>query len=238
MANITLFDIESTRLEADFGFVICASYKELGSKKIVTHSIDDYPNFKKDPTNDKFLLRDLKAGLEKADVLVGHYSTRFDLPFINGRLLHHGLTPVAPIPHVDTWRVSRNRLKITRNSLAALAEFFGFDEKTYLNKNIWVRASAGHRPSIKYIIEHCEQDVRVLEDVYTKIRVLAPDHPNINLTRFVTKSDPRCPICGSHKLQKRGYIIARTRRSPRYSCQECGSWSRGAPEKVDGIVLK
>lgn len=235
MAKIYGFDIETTNLSADFGFMICACVRDFELNKTTTFRIDDYKGFKLDRTDDFYLVRDLRDKLEEADVICGHYSSRFDLPYLNSRLLFHDTHVVPPIPHIDTWRIARNRLAMTRNSLASLAEFFnGHNEKTHVDKQIWIRASAGHRDAIDYIVDHCQKDVLVLQDVYEVIRVLAHDHPNVNLasTNFVNKTDPQCPICGSEHLQKRGTIIAKTRISQRYHCRNCGAWSRGRPQPI------
>jgi uncharacterized protein YprB with RNaseH-like and TPR domain len=182
---------------------------------------------------EKRLLKDVSAALLDGDVWLTHYGQRFDLPFINSRLLYHRL-PVLPanFAHLDTWKISRNRLKLRSNRLAVISEFLRTgDEKTPIQPEAWLRALGGHRPSMDTIVEHCRLDCLVLEEVYELLKPLVLDHPHKGLL------DGRggCGICGAspEKQQKRGRHITRTRVYQRFQCTSCGSWHRGLkPIKV------
>lgn len=222
--KICFLDIETTNLDADFGTVLCVSWKWSNEKKVNTIKITDYKNFKRDPSDDKSLLKDVVKELSKADVWCGWYSSRFDIPFLNSRLLYHRLSPLPPIPHVDCWRIARYKMKLSRNSLMNVSTFLEIDEKTPLTKRIWMRARTGHIPSINYICRHCVQDVLVLEQAYNIMKPLMTNHPNLNL---IDPKDDTCPICNvSNKLQKRGFQINRSNKYQRYQCTACGGWSR------------
>lgn len=232
-AKIILWDIESTNLSGNFGYILCIGWKFLGEKKTNLISIADFPLFDKDPTNDKMVVKEAAKVLSEADMWVTHYGQRFDVPFVNARLLYHKLDPLPPIPHVDTWRIARYKMKLNSNRLATIAAFFGLEEKTPLSGPIWIKAMAGHISAIRYVERHCKQDVVVLEQVYEKIKSLTTTHPNVNLVEGKKDS---CPICGEHKLQKRGFTFARTRKYQRYSCTACGGWSRSS-KCVKDVVL-
>lgn len=234
-AKIILWDIECTNLSSNFGYVLCISWKELGEKKVHTIKITDSPTFSQDPTNDKYVVEKAAEALSKADIWIYHYGSKFDRNYVNSRLLYHGLNPMPPIPDIDTWRVARYKLKLNSNRLQTLTSFFGFEDKTPLDGPTWIKAMAGHKPSIKYVVQHCEQDVRVLEQVYNKIKVLAPKHPNVNTVSGKTDG---CPVCGESALHKRGFSIAHTSKTQRYQCSSCGSWSRGRPVRVEGIEVR
>lgn len=222
--RIILFDIECTNLSANFGYILCIGYKYLDDPKTYVISITDFPEFQKNPTNDYYVLKEASKILADADMIVGHYSSRFDFPYIQSRLLYHGLPILPNIQHVDTWRIARYKMKLNSNRLASITGFFAFEEKTPLTGPIWVRAAAGHKPSIKYVVEHCKQDVIVLEQVYKKIRPLSDKHPSIALMQ---DDQVGCPNCGSTKVQKRGTYLSRLNKYQRYHCQGCGAWSRG-----------
>jgi uncharacterized protein YprB with RNaseH-like and TPR domain len=239
LSNILLFDIETTNLNANYGFILAACYKKIGDKKVSVLRIDDYKLHKRDCTNDYMLVRDLVDVLSSADMLVGHYSTRFDLPFVNSRALYHKLDLVAPVPHVDTWRVARNGLKLNSNRLASIAEFLGNKQKTPILNTQWLRAMAGHQKSIDYVVQHCIADIEVLEETYMTIRPLAKDHPNVNIMGGKSPDGIVCPVCGvAGKMQRRGYRTARVARSQRFHCTSCGAWSSGPPERMKGVVAK
>lgn len=234
-AKIVVWDIECTNLSSNYGYILCISWKVLGEKKVHTVKITDSPVFHKDPTNDKYVVEQAAKELSKADIWVYHYGSKFDRPYVNSRLLYHNLDPMPNVPDIDTWRISRYKLKLNSNRLQTITSFFGFEDKTPLSGPIWVKAMAGHRPSINYVVKHCEQDVRVLEQVYAKIRCLSPKHPNVNIVDAAKKS---CPICGSKRVQKRGFSIASVSRTQRYFCKSCKGWSRGRPERIPGLEIR
>lgn len=222
--NILAFDIEASNLAADFGIVLCCGFKTVGEGRAFVLNVLDYPG------NDliakeRNLLKDVSKVLLTADVWLGHFSTYYDLPFINTRLIYHHL-PVLPanFSMIDTWKISRNRLKMRNNRLITISEFLGTeDEKNAIKPEQWIRALGGHRASMDYIVEHCRRDVVVLEEVYGRLRPLVLDHPN----RGLIDGRGGCSVCGAHQLQKRGFHVTRTRKYQRFQCTKCGAWSRG-----------
>lgn len=228
--RIILWDLETSNLSANFGYILCAGWKALGEKKTHVIKITDFPLFKKDPTNDKEVAKAMREVLTEADGWVTWYGSKFDEPYLNSRLMNHGLHPCPPMgrAHIDGWRIARYKMKLNSNRLATVTRFLGMEDKTALDGPTWIKAQAGHKPSLKYVYDHCYQDVRVLEQVYEKIKPLHATHFNVNL---VTGSDG-CPKCGSTKLHKRGWAYAASRKRQRFQCQKCGGWSQGKPEKV------
>ena len=223
--RILSWDLECSGLNADFGIILCAGFKEVGNGKPEVYNILDYSEGGDLIRAEKHLLKDISKRLLDSDVWLTHYGTWFDVPFVNSRLLYHNL-PVLPAnyAHIDTWKISRNRLKLRSNRLVTISEFLGTnEEKNAIKPEQWIRAMGGHRPSMNYIVEHCKKDVCVLEEVYNKLRPLVLDHPNKGLV------DGRggCGICGANKLQKRGFHITRTRKYQRFQCTSCGGWSKG-----------
>ena len=90
-------------------YIICASYKWLGQKTIYNISIlDDMKRFKKDPTDDKYMVKEFRKILDQADMLVYHNGDKFDLRFLNTRTVLHGLPPPPPIPTMDTLKVAKS----------------------------------------------------------------------------------------------------------------------------------
>lgn len=220
MTRILFYDLECTNLKADFGRILTFGYKFSDEKKVKTIDIFDSPKFNKDPTDDKEVVKEIIKIFDKADILCGWYSSRFDLPFINSRILFHKLKPLPRMPHLDLWKTSRYELALHSNRLQSFSDFTGLGQKTALSGPIWVRASAGHKPSLKYISKHCIKDVEILEKAYYKLRPLIRGHPDLN-----QRGD--CPFCNEPALTKRGFLITVKNKYQRFQCQNCGSWSRG-----------
>lgn len=237
-ARILLWDLETSNLNANFGFIISASYKWLGEDKVHTVRIDKSKGYNKDRTNDKEIVEHLGEVISQADMMVTHYGKRFDFPYLQTRRMVHGLDPLPPVAHVDTWWIARYRMKLNSNRLDTLARFLGCAvQKTAVSGPHWVRAMAGHKDAIDYVVDHGEKDVLVLEEVYLQIRPLFENHPNVTLPDG-PPGKHLCPRCGSDKLQKRGWTIARVARRQRYQCTSCGSWSSGRPVRVEGVEVR
>jgi uncharacterized protein YprB with RNaseH-like and TPR domain len=225
--RILALDIEASNLSADFGIILSFGSKVIGDKhSLSVLNILDYTGEDKDLIKaEKRMLRDVCEVMLEADVWLGHYACYYDIPFINTRLLYHSLPILPPnFALIDTWRISRNRLKLRNNRLVTISEFLKTtDEKNSIKPEQWIRALGGHRPSMDYIVDHNRRDVLVLEEVYNILRPLVLDHPS----RGLVDGRGGCGVCGVEKLQKRGYHITRTRRYQRFQCRNCGAWSKG-----------
>ena len=223
--RIILWDLETTNLNADFGYIICGAYKVLGEKPVTLISIRN--NHSNGVTNDKKVVEKLKKDLSSADMWVTWFGTYFDIPFLQSRLLYHGLSPMPPVPHVDGWYIAKKKLHIHSNRLASVSSFLGIEEKTKLDGPLWIAASAGDAKAQRYVEEHCVQDVKVLEQAYNRLKALTTTHPNVNL--MLNMSGLRCPVCSSTDLKKGGFRHMRTGRVQRYQCGKCHAWSQGKP---------
>jgi len=223
--KIYIFDTESSDLYATWGSLLCFTWMEPHEKKAHIMRISDYPLFKKDPTNDRELVKDIKKKLEEADMLFGWYSTRHDIPLINSRLIYHGLKPVSPRAHVDGWKVAKYHLCLPSNSLKMVSSFLEIEEKTPIKPNTWKRARAGHLSSLKYVYEHGLQDTVVTKLAYERMLPLIQKHPNVfNITDFTNG----CPRCGAKgRMVKNGIGYAEKRAHQVYECQKCGGHVRG-----------
>jgi uncharacterized protein YprB with RNaseH-like and TPR domain len=223
--KILAWDLECSGLNADFGIILCCGFGEVGKSKVEVFNILDYRGADTDLIRaEKRLLKDISARLLEADVWLTHYGTWFDLPFVNSRLLYHKLPVLPPnFSHLDTWKISRNRLKLRSNRLITISEFLGTDhEKNAIRPEQWIRALGGHRASMDYIVDHCRLDIDVLREAYGRLRPLVLDHPN----RGLVDGRGGCSVCGAKKLHARGFHITRTRKYQRYQCQSCGAWSK------------
>jgi uncharacterized protein YprB with RNaseH-like and TPR domain len=221
--RVLLLDIEATNLNANFGFMLCIGYKFMHEKKVHVLDIAEYA-VKGDPTNDRELARAFAKVYATADMSVGWYSSKFDVPYINSRLLHHRLPKLAPIRHKDGWRIARQHLKLNSNRLASVCAFLGIGEKTPLSGPIWIKAQAGDRKALRYIIKHCRVDVLVLEEAYKRLRELDTTHPNLALS--LRDGVRRCPTCAGTRLKSKGYTASATQIYQRFLCRDCGAYSR------------
>jgi uncharacterized protein YprB with RNaseH-like and TPR domain len=224
--KILIWDIEASNLVADYGWVLCISYKWFGRGKPKTIRIRGTREFKRDRTDDSGVLKKFAKVFADADVHVFWFGEYFDLPFVQTRLLIAGEKPLPTIPFIDGWRIARKKLKLRSNRLDAVSKILHLnkgekrEEKLQPTPEDWRRANAGHHDALKIIEERCESDVLVLEQIYSKIRHLGSNLPN--LSKF--NDEQGCPACGSEKVNRRGFNLTPQGKRQRMQCQQCAHW--------------
>ena len=175
--HIAFFDFETTDLKANFGRLLCLSVANDRGEVITIRA--DEPRFvgrsRRDDSRLAVAARDL---LESYDILVGWNSKRFDLRFLNGRLMlaqGDDGSPERPmradIMHVDNLYTSRYYAAWHSHRLDAIAKTLRTPhQKTDILPDVWQAAIEGEQWAMDYIVEHCEHDVLVLRDVFERYR--------------------------------------------------------------------
>jgi len=167
--KVGVWDIETTHLQADFGFVLAACVKEIGKKpeifRIDELSVND------ERWNDSALVMDVAAKVNSLDMVVTWNGKRFDWPFLQTRLLHHGLELLEPTLHVDAMYLSRYRLRLHSNSQKSVMKFMEVKNgKTDLDPMVWVKAAHGDKESMDFVVDHCVRDVKALEELFLRLK--------------------------------------------------------------------
>lgn len=170
--KIAFIDIETTGLQAEFGYILCYSIKPLDGE--ITHRTitpQEIRTYKFDKKVIQQFIQDIKG----YDRLVGYYSkdNRFDIPFLRTRALRHGITfpEWRDYLFTDVYDLVRPKLRLRRNRLEVACELLGIPSKQHrLNPEVWQRAQAGGKKALDYIQLHCDEDVISLELVYKKLK--------------------------------------------------------------------
>lgn len=209
--------------------LICVAYRWLGETKVHSCSILDDPRaFLKDPYNDKVVVTHLHKIFEEADAIIAHNGDRFDFTIFNARAIKYGLPPLPTIPSVDTLKVARNKFKFNSNKLDYLGEYFGLGRKIKVDGSLWRRIAGGEVKAVREMITYNKQDVVLLEAVYMKLRPFMTNHPNLNILGGRCQ-ELSCRICGSRKVQRRGYTNLGY---AKFQCTMCQAWSKS------GVVVR
>lgn len=245
--KILLFDIETSPILAniwglwtetrDFKFVdldwhvLSWSAKWLDSNKIVTKSLPDYPNYKKDKNDDSALLKDIWTLLDEADIVCGHNCDKFDCRKLNSRFLVNGMPPPSPYRTIDTLKIAKAYFNFTSNRLDTIGQILGVGKKAETGGfDLWRGCINGDKKAWKKMCAYNRQDVVLLEKVYLKLRPYMKNHPNVNV--FSSSESPQCPCCGSKNLVKRGYSYTSSSKYSRVRCSDCGRWSRSKTNEL------
>lgn len=163
--RIAVFDIETAMgLKADYSVVLCGVVKEVGKEPVVFDK-------GRRGDNDKKLVKTIRDELEKYDILIGHYSSKFDLPYLNARLLFWGLPKISGKLHIDTYTLARRALQISSRRLGSIVKFLKLGSKVFNDAETWRRAGyTNDKHALKKIVEHCVQDVILTERVCDKLK--------------------------------------------------------------------
>jgi DNA polymerase III alpha subunit (gram-positive type) len=203
-------------------YIVCAGWKELGKSRIHSVSVlDDPKRFKRDSSDDYYVVKKLHDVLSQADVIIAHNGDQFDLKFTEARILIHGLSPLPTIPKIDTLKIARDRFLFNANNLNYLGKILGVGGKKHTGNGLWLRVLNGDVSAIREMVRYNKQDVALLERVFLKFQPYINNHVNRQLL-----GETGCPRCGSANVQSRGTHKAITRTYQRFQCQACGGWYR------------
>ncbi|MCK9577806.1 MAG: ribonuclease H-like domain-containing protein [Clostridia bacterium] len=226
-----LFDIETSpnisytwgKYEQDViefieeGYILTFAYKELGKKQIKAVSLNDFNG------NEEKLVKKLWELFDASDILIAHNGDNFDIKWANRMFAKYNISPPSPYKTIDTLKVARQNFKFNSNRLDDLGNYLGIGRKAkHEGFSLWKKCMAGDKKSYKDMIRYNKQDVKLLEDVYLKLRPYMKSHPTANISpEFI------CPVCGGSHIQKRGWSFTNAFMKQRLQCQGCGKWFLG-----------
>ena len=228
-----LSDFEGRTLKADITTVICFGWMRLGDKKAKVETawgLSGGVSRWGDVNDDYLLIKRAHAILVDADIIVTHNGKRFDLGFINTRILYwrvkkkdKSLTVLPPIPHIDTCQIARSKMYLFSNRLSRLGGFFGVGEKIDTGGwDLWVDVWHKKAKAMRLMAKYCKGDVELLARIFTEVKGISKDIPNMNLF----SSRPVCPRCGHNALRKDRLRTLKSKIVQTYSCRVCGSWTQ------------
>jgi len=215
--------------------IISFAWKWLGEKKVHCLALPDFPEYKKNPKNNYFLMKKLHELLCEADVSIAHNGISFDDRRSNTDMIKHGFTPPPNRRSIDTLRVARTKFGFNSNKLDDLGEFLKVGRKVkHPGISMWDGCRDGDMKSWAMMKKYNAGDIYpLLEKVYLKLRPWMTNHPNMNplppttVTTAASRIAYLCPACRSPKVHQRGFYVGNLGKSPKFQCQDCGKWSKG-----------
>lgn len=172
----------------------------------------------------KTMLKQLHKLVNEADVVVHYNGLKFDMPHINREFLEHGFTPPSPYKQVDLFQVMRRTFRFESNKMGYITDRLDLGQKGGTDFTLWKRVMAKDPDAYLEMQTYNQQDVVLLEELYTKLRPWIEKHPN-----YGAFNDTQCcPKCGSTSFQRRGTAVTNIARYVRYQCKSCGGWFRSS----------
>jgi uncharacterized protein YprB with RNaseH-like and TPR domain len=132
---------------------------------------DTKENRSEDIIDDSKLCVAIANELSKYNCIVTWNGKQFDVPFLNARLAKYGFPAFKPQFHIDLMYYAGGvSMRIGSRKLLNVQKFLGLeDEKTDMKWETWQLAATGNKKAMDSVVEHCEQDVKVLAQAYDRM---------------------------------------------------------------------
>ena len=221
------------------GYILNWSAKWLDSDYLYTDSLHYHDLWKTDPTNDEIIVQNIRDLLDEADFVVTHNGDKFDIPTIRGRMAVHGIKPFSPVISIDTLKIAKRQFRLPSNKLNYIAQALGLGSKIDTGGfELWSDIiSKGCRKAFNKMVEYCENDVLLQEEVYKALRAYDDTHPSLHI--LDESAEIKCNACGSTHVLKKGRRASKTRTYQRYVCGDCGHNMRSRksiPKSTDHLL--
>jgi hypothetical protein len=162
--------------------------------------------------------------IAESDAIITFNGDRFDLPKLEGEFILHNISLPPKVASIDLIKTVK-KLGYFMNRLAFIAPFLGIGEKMgHEGMSLWIKVMAGDEAAQRKMTKYCQQDVRLTERLYYRIRPAIRNHPALH--------GVNCPTCGSSKSHSRGDRKTRLFTIQRLQCQGCGHWFDGVRKKI------
>ncbi len=223
--------ISPDNIISDF-VVLSWSAKWLFDDKIMSDALTSDEALNKD---DSRVVGNIWTLLNEADIIIAHNAKGYDVGKLNARFLYHGFAPPNHYQVIDTLSVLRKAFKISSNSLDYATKFLGLEQKTHPGFNTWKQCFLGDPRALKEMQTYNENDVLILEELYTRIRPWIENHPNLGL--YVDTTEPVCPNCGSTNLFWNGTYKTQLGEYQAFRC-ECGAIGRSKVNNLKKVLVR
>lgn len=169
--------------------IICVCWKWEGEDKVHHLTWDE-------EQSDIKLIKKFIKELDKANQIVAHNGDRYDLKWLRTRAIDNGIMMKPRYETIDTLKIAKAQFNFASNKLDELGKFLKLGKKIQTEYELWDQVCQHKSPeALKQMVTYCEQDVRLLEQVYEKLRPYAKH--NFNYGKLYGDDNWSCPECGS-----------------------------------------
>lgn len=173
--------------------VICLSFKWEGEDKVYNLKWDDNQC-------DKGLLKEFSQIMMQANEVIAHNGDRFDIKWLRTRCLIHRIPFPTYVKSLDTLKKVKSMFNFQSNKLDYIAEMLGFGNKLPTGIDLWKEIIFDKsEEAMKTMVEYCNHDVVLLEDVYNAIQSYIKPETHVGVHQGKAKWS--CPICGSEDVK-------------------------------------
>lgn len=212
------------------GRILCFSYKWFGNSTVYSHWMS--PEEIED--NDDSRITCILFGLyEEADAVVGYNLQGFDDKVVQTRALACGLGKLPSVKKLDPYLQAKKKLRLPSNSLDNVCAYFGLPQKTATGMELWTKVQSGDTAAMKEMVDYCENDVQVLENVYLLLQNLGNVNTDYNASLYFEDDLVRCRTCGSTDVEATGRNVTTSASVfEEVRCNSCGGVHRHKTAKT------
>lgn len=194
--------------------IICISYKWESDDKIHTLTWDK--NF-----CDRQMLIDFIEVANQADELIAHNGDRFDIKWIRTRCIYHRIPMFPNYRTLDTLKKAKSGFNFNSNRLDYIAQFLGVGAKVkHSGFDMWKGVMKGDKEALKEMVNYCEGDIIVLEDVFLTMQNYIK--PNTHAGVLNNNLKYSCPTCGGeHSTLIKNNVTAMGTIKRLMECESC-----------------
>lgn len=194
--------------------IICVSYKWEHESEVKTLTWDKNKC-------DKQLLIDFIKVMNEADESIAHNGDKFDIKKIRTRCLFHRVDAFPKYKTLDTLKKAKTGFNFPNNRLDTIAQWLGVGSKLkHRGFDMWLDVMKGCKKSLQEMVDYCEVDVEVLEEVYHTIQPYIEHNNHLAVLEGGEKSD--CPNCASENTALEKDIVTKVGTIKRLmTCTDC-----------------
>lgn len=200
-------------------YILCWAAKWYQHDTITSASVQGH---KPGSKHYRLMLRKLWTLLDQADVVIHYYGSKFDTPVVNREFVRYGIPPPSPYKQLDLKFVVAKAFKFESNKLDHVAEKLGYGNKLDTDFSLWVGCMENNPKAWAHMLRYNKHDVRILEQVYTRLLPWIDTHPSYSAFRQIFC----CPKCGSMNVQEDKTHLVSSVTYQRYRCLSCYGWFR------------
>lgn len=196
-------------------YIFCFSYGDVEGGRVKVVSLPDFPLYKKDPHNDREIVKELYRVLSSTDTVIAHNAS-FDMGMAKARFIYHKLPPIKPIETICTLKLARRIGRFPSNTLKEIALFFGVKHKMETSKHLWqdiyFRQDKG---AWREMCLYNKIDTEVCREIYKIERGW--------LGKYIKPYQTTVCECGNDRVQWHGSTMTK-RPGKRFQCMRCFRW--------------
>lgn len=186
--------------------------------------------------DDLTLIVNMIQAIEKADVIVGYNSKKFDLRMLNTRALYYDLPPIKPTKHIDLYEQIKKSFRFPSNSLGNVSAYLQLEGKLINEPGLWRRCMEYQNEEVCEqalidMLTYNKQDIVATRDLYKRIQGWTKQTANLGaMTNLINNEQVvRCSKCASDDvsvIMDNGLAFTNVKAFQMYRCNSCGGVSR------------